>query len=121
MFMLKNYDLTLYKVVFYSIVGYALVQLPDLLLNLYDYLDEKRIVRQERQRRAHSNVQQQLDVISNPGLEVENSAEQITQDHQTSTLPSQESTYIDEEAIKSAVQRRVEYFLENEVDRCMDV
>ena len=62
------------------------MQIPDLLLNLYDYLDEKRIVQQARQRRAHSNVQRQLDVVSNPGLEVENAAEQITQNHQTRTM-----------------------------------
>ena len=84
------------------------MQIPDLLLNLYDYLGKKRIVKQARRWRAHLNEHHHIDVVSDLGLEPRNSTKPISQKHTKWGLISQESTYKDKEVIKISVERKVE-------------
>ena len=97
------------------------MQMPDLLLTVYDYFDKKRTVGQERRGSGNSNAHSQLDVLSNLGLESRHLAKPTTQNHQMTKLISHESACADKEVIKPSVERKVQGFLENEIDRCIEV
>ena len=87
---------------------------------VYDYYGKKRLEKQTRRVRTHSKGHRQLDVVTNLGLKFRNSEKPITQRQQTRKMISQDPTCKDEGLVKSSVERKVDGFLEDEVDRCLD-
>ena len=87
---------------------------------VYDYVGKKRVVEQAWRVHVHPNSHPQLDTVSNLGLKFRNSEKPITQRHQTRKMISQDPTCKDEVVVKSSVERKVDGFLEDEIDRCLD-
>ena len=87
---------------------------------VYDYFGKKQLEEQTRRVRTHSKSHRQLDAVTNLGLRFRNSEKPITQRHQTRKMISQDPTCKDEGVVKSSVERKVDGFLEDEIDRCLD-
>ena len=88
---------------------------------VYDYVGKKRVVEQAWRVHVHPNSHPQLDTVSNLGLKFRNSKIPITQNHQTLKMISQDPKCKDEEVAKSSVERKVDGFLDAEIDRCFGV
>ena len=86
---------------------------------VYDYYGKKRLEKQTRRVRTHSKSHRQLDAVTNLGLKFRNSEKPITQRHQTPKMISQDPKCKDE-VVKSSVERKVDGFLEDAIDRCLD-
>ena len=86
---------------------------------VYDYFGKKRLEEQTRRVRTHSKSHRQIDAVTNLGLRFRNSEKPIT--HQTRKMISQVPTCKDEGVVKSSVERKVDGFLEDEIDRCLDL
>ena len=88
---------------------------------VYDYIGKKWLEEQTRRVRTHSKSHRQLDAVTNLGLKFRNSEKPITQRHQTRQMISQDPKCKDEEVAKSSVERKVDGFLDAEIDRCFGV
>ena len=99
------------------ILGYALIQIPDLLLIAYDYLQKRRITDQACRAATTSKTQSQFDVASNFGLKLRNSTEPITQRHHICKVAPKEAHFRDEEVIKVSDEQKIHDILDNERDR----
>ena len=99
------------------ILGYALIQIPDLLLIAYDYFEKRRITDQARRAGKTSNIQSQFDVASNFGLKLRNSTEPITQRPHICKVAPKEAHFRDEEVVKVSDEQEIRDILDNERDR----
>ena len=99
------------------ILGYALIQIPDLLLIAYDYFGKWRITEQESREATYSDSHSQVDVASSLDLKFRNSAEPITQKHQICKVVSKEAHCKNEEAIKVSVDQEIDDILKGDMDR----
>ena len=102
--------------------GYALIQIPDLLLLGYDYLKERLVGLHAIRRRSNSDGDFQIEIVSNQGLQLRQSAERTDQIHvrqETGDRESHGKNEVVNKLLLLAIEEKIKGIVEKEMDRCM--